>query len=163
VVGLEGTLDSKTKVFTLLGRELAKLDVAVSQVKAGDFLVQNLGQNVDADVKLTGLGESNVLLTESLVLSLVQHDLGKNLVGEGAGHDEGRVASGTTQVNKTTLSQEDDVAAAGHQEAVDLRLDVLNALGVLLQPSYIDFAVKVTDVYKCVSAMKRKFSNEITY
>ena len=47
------------------------------------------------------------------------------LVGEGARHDEGRVAGGTAQVEQTTLSQDNDSVAVGVDEAVHLRLDVL--------------------------------------
>jgi len=56
------------------------------------------------------------------------------------------VAGSTSQVNETTLSKEDDVTAILHEESVDLRLDVLHALGVLLQPSNVDFNVEVTNV-----------------
>lgn len=56
------------------------------------------------------------------------------------------MAGSTSQVDKTTLSKEDDVAAVLHKESVDLRLDVLHALGVLLQPCNVDFDVEVTNV-----------------
>lgn len=115
-------------------------------MEESDLLVQNLGENVDADFLLAGLAELNVLLAESLILSLEQHDLGQDLVREGAGHDEGSVTSGTAKVDETTLSKEDDVAAAGHQEAVNLGLDVLDGLGVGLQPGNVDLNVEVTNV-----------------
>jgi hypothetical protein len=70
------------------------------------------------------------------------------LVGERAGHDEGRVASGTSQVDKTSLSEEDDVASALHEEAVNLGLDVLHALGILLQPGNINLNIEVANVYE---------------
>jgi len=57
-------------------------------VQKGDLLVQDLGESVDTNVELAGGAELDVLLAESLVLGLVQHDLGKDLVGERAGHDE---------------------------------------------------------------------------
>lgn len=84
MVSLEGTLNLETEVFALLSTEGAELDVAVSQVKASDLLVEDLGQDVDTNVELASLGESDILLTESLVLGLEQHDLGKDLVGERA-------------------------------------------------------------------------------
>jgi hypothetical protein len=56
------------------------------------------------------------------------------------------VASGTSQVNETALGEEDDVAAAGHEEAVDLGLDVGDGFGVLLEPRNVDFDIEVTDV-----------------
>lgn len=47
------------------------------------------------------------------------------LVGEGAGHDEGRVAGGAAQVEQAALGQHDDAVAIGEDEAVHLGLDVL--------------------------------------
>ena len=78
------------------------------EVEKGDLLVEDLGQDVDANVHtldvglglalvgllheasdgigltLNGAGELDVLLGELLVTGLVQHDLGKDLVGERA-------------------------------------------------------------------------------
>lgn len=118
----------------------------MSKVQLGNLLIENLGQDGNANLKLARLGKGNVLLAESLVLVLVQHDLGQHLVGEGAGHDERGVTSGTAQVDETALSKEDDVAAVLHQEAVDLRLNVLNARGVGLEPGNVNLNVKVTNV-----------------
>jgi hypothetical protein len=56
------------------------------------------------------------------------------------------VAGGTAQVDKTTLSEEDDVTSVLHQEAVDLWLDVGNALSILLQPCDVDFNVEMANV-----------------
>ena len=56
------------------------------------------------------------------------------------------MASGTAEVDETTLGEEDDVSAAGHLEAVDLGLDVLDSLGVLLEPRNVNLNVEVTDV-----------------
>jgi hypothetical protein len=57
------------------------------------------------------------------------------------------VTSGTSQVDKTTLSKKDDMTAVLHQITVNLGLDILNALGILLQPGNIDLNVEVADVY----------------
>jgi hypothetical protein len=57
------------------------------------------------------------------------------------------VTSGTSQVDKTTLSKKDDMTAVLHQITVNLGLDILNALGILLQPGNIDLDVEVADVY----------------
>jgi hypothetical protein len=57
------------------------------------------------------------------------------------------VTSGTSQVDKTALSKKDDVTAVLHQITVNLGLDILNALGILLQPGDIDLDVEVADVY----------------
>jgi hypothetical protein len=145
-VGLEGTLDGQAEVLSLDVAEGGELSLAVSKVETGNLLVQDLGEDVDTNVELISLGELDVLLTPGLVGSLVKHDLSKDLVGERAGHDERRVASSTAKVDKTTLSKEDDVAAAGHEEAVDLGLDVLNRGGVLLEPSNVDLDIEVANV-----------------
>jgi hypothetical protein len=145
-VGLEGTLDGQAEVLSLDVAEGGELSLAVSKVETGNLLVQDLGEDVDTNVELISLGELDVLLTPGLVGSLVKHDLSKDLVGERAGHDERRVASSTAKVDKTTLSKEDDVAAAGHEEAVNLGLDVLDRGGVLLEPSNVNLDIEVTNV-----------------
>lgn len=103
LLGLERSLDRQAEVFSLDVSELSKLSVDVSQMQCGDFLVEDLGEDVDADGKLLRLGESNVFLSESSILGLEQHDLSEDLVAERAGHDEGRVTGGTAQVDQTTL------------------------------------------------------------
>lgn len=115
-------------------------------MQLGNLLIQNLGEDEDANIELASGAELDVLLSPSLILGLVQSNLGKDLVGEGAGHDERRVASSTAKVDQTALSQEDDVAAVGHGESVDLGLDVLDRLGVGLEPSNIDLNVEVANV-----------------
>jgi hypothetical protein len=56
------------------------------------------------------------------------------------------VTGSTTQVDETTLGQKDDVTTVGHEEAVNLRLDVLDRLGVGLEPSNVNFDIEVTNV-----------------
>lgn len=116
-------------------------------MKLGNGLIQNLWENVDANLELLGLAEFDVLLTERSILALEQHDLSKNLVGERAGHDEGRVTGGTPQVNEATLGKENDVTAVLHEVSVDLGLDVLNASSVCLQPGNVNFDIEVTNIY----------------
>ena len=169
-VGLEGTLGREGHVLDLGRGHLGKLGVDVVEVEKGDLLVEDLGQDVDANVHaldvgldlalldlldeasvgiglaLDGAGELDVLLGESLVAGLVQHDLGKDLVGEGAGHDEGAVAGGAAKVDKTALGEEDDVTAGLHGEAVDLGLDGDLLGGVGLEPGNVDLNVEVTNV-----------------
>ena len=134
-----------------------------------DLLVQDLGEHVDADgeardagfglrlvlllhhaylllLALDRAGELDIFLREGLVASLVQHDLRKDLIGEGTAHDEGGVAGRAAQVDETALGEQDDVAAVGHEEAVDLRLDADLLLGALLEPGDVDLDVEVTDV-----------------
>lgn len=159
VVRLVGTLDWQAEVLGLDVGKLGELGVDVAEVEEGDLLVEDLWEGVDTDVELLGrsrgvgasgltggAGELDVLLSELLVTGLVQHDLGKDLVGERAGHDEGRVAGSAAKVDETALGEKNDVAAGRHGEAVDLGLDVGHGLGVLLQPGNIDLNVKVADV-----------------
>lgn len=145
-IALERTGNIQTKVLGLNGSELGQLGIDVLQVEQSNLLVQDLGKNVDANGLLAGGAELDVLLAKGLVLGLEQSNLGKNLVGEGAGHDEGRVAGGTAKVDQTTLGKEDDVAAVGHQVAVNLGLNVLDGLGVGLEPGNVNLNVEVTNV-----------------
>lgn len=55
------------------------------------------------------------------------------------------MASGASQVDETTLGEEDDVPAVGHGESIDLGLDVDGLLGVSLEPCDIDLNIKVTN------------------
>ena len=73
-------------------------------------------------------------------------NLGQDLVGERAGHDEAWVTHGTAKVDQTTLGQEDDVLAVLEGVPVHLGLDVGLQLAVLLQPLDLDLAVEVTNV-----------------
>ena len=62
-------------------------------MKLSDFLVEFLGQNV----YLT----AGILIVVSVS---PKFDLGKYLVGKRARHNEGRMASGATEVHKTAAS-----------------------------------------------------------
>lgn len=116
------------------------------EVETGDLLVEDLGKDVDLLLELAGLAVLDVLGGELSIVGLEQHDLGKDLVGERAGHDERRVASGAAKVDKATLSKEDDVAAVLHEEAVNLGLDVLDGSSVGLEPRDVDLDIEVTNV-----------------
>lgn len=143
---LEGTLSLEAEILSLDGGQLGELGVDVRKVKLGNSLVQDLGEDIDANLEFLGLTELDVFLAKGGILALEQQDLCKDLVGEGAGHDERRVSSGTSQVDETTLGKENDVAAALHEITVDLGLDVLDALGVLLQPGDVNLDIEVTNV-----------------
>ena len=90
----------------------------------------------------------NPLYSDGVLALLVveEGDLGKDLVGEGAGHDERRVSVGASQVNETSLSEKNDVSSVLHGVSVDLGLDVDLLGGVGLEPCDIDFDVEVTNV-----------------
>lgn len=149
-LGLEGAVDIEAEVVGLDGGQLSELGVNVVQVAASDLLVELLGQNVDTDGLAATGTELDVLLAEGLVLSLEEGNLGKDLVGERAGHDERRVASSTAKVDKTTLGEEDDVLAV-EAVTVNLGLDVLDGLRVGLQPGDVNLDIEVTNVWKMVS------------
>ena len=87
VGGLEGTVDGDVEVLGLLIGESGELDVELSKVSASDLLVQLLGEHVNAESELTRVGPES--------------DLSEDLVGEGARHDEGRVARRAAKVDET--------------------------------------------------------------
>lgn len=115
-------------------------------MKSGNLLVENLGQHVDADLKGTGLGKLNVLLSELVILGVEQSNLGQNLVSERTGHDERGVTGGTAKVDQSALSKEDHVSAGGHLKSVDLGLDVDHVLGVGLEPGNVNLDIEMTNV-----------------
>ncbi len=55
------------------------------------------------------------------------------------------MTSGTTQVDQSTLSEQDDSTAGRHVVLVNLGLDVGSLDGVLLDPVDVDLAVEVTN------------------
>jgi hypothetical protein len=65
----------------LLGKD-SKLDVELLKVRASNFLIELLGEHVDAEGELTRVGPEG--------------NLGQNLVGEGARHNKGWVARSTS-------------------------------------------------------------------
>jgi len=133
VVRLERTFDGDTQVVGLLLGQLGKAGSELVKVKTGDLLIELLGQEVDSQGVLALLGP--------------QGDLSKNLVAERGGHDERGVASGTAEVDKTTLSQEDDVTAVLQGVTINLGLNVdLGSVGV--HPGDVDLNVEVTNVGK---------------
>ena len=133
-LGLVRTLNLDSNVFSLFVGKLGELDTKGRQVKISDLLVEVLGQDVDV---------SSLVLVG--VLFLPELDLGQNLVGKRARHDERRVASGATQVEKTTFGQDNDAVSRGEDKLVNLGLDV-DALGGLHQTFHVEFVVKVTNV-----------------
>ena len=134
VVGLEGTLRLDTEVLGLLGVKGGEVDTDVGQVRAGDLLVELLGEHVDTDGVLANLSPEG--------------DLGQNLVAERVGHNERRVSRSAAEVDETTRGENDEMAAVLEEEAVDLRLDVDLLDSVLVQPGNVDLSIEVTNVAK---------------
>ena len=56
MVGLEGSLDRNVQVRRLLLRQLGELHLEGLEVRGGNLLVERLGQHVDSDVVLAGVG-----------------------------------------------------------------------------------------------------------
>ena len=56
------------------------------------------------------------------------------------------MTSSTAQVDQAALGKENDVTAVGHEVSIDLGLNVLDALGVLLQPGDVDLNIEMTNV-----------------
>merc|ERR1719213_761952 len=91
MVGLVRPILRESQVVGLLCGQLGELDVESSQVRPGHLLVQLLGEHEDPDLVVVGVAP--------------QLDLGQNLVGEGAGHNEAGVTHGTAEIDQTALSQ----------------------------------------------------------
>jgi len=101
-----------------------------------DLFVQLFGENVNASI-----------LVFVVVFVCPELDLGEDLIGEGAGHHEGWVSSGTTEVEETSGGEDNDTVAIGEFVAVNLILDVLNLdAWVLLKSFHIDLVVEMSDV-----------------
>ena len=159
MVWLVWTILRDAKIIRLFGGKFGQLDVKSSNMREGDLFIQLLGKHVDTHGVLGGVAP--------------ELNLGQDLVGEGAGHDKAGVTHGTAKVDKTTLSEKDDVLSVLEGVSVDLGLDVGLELTVLLQPLdlgrkvqiktprkyfalkyifckmlkvYLDLAVKVTNV-----------------
>ena len=112
VFRLEGSLLGQAKVVALLLGQLGEVDVESAKVGEGDLLVELLGEHVHA---------------QGVFLDVVpQLDRGKHLVGERGRHDEAGVTHGTAKVDKTTLSQQDDVLAVLQGETIDLEKGMIS-------------------------------------
>ncbi|AIY18433.2 Signal peptidase I [Pimelobacter simplex] len=133
MLGLVGARHVDTDVGGLLLGQLGQLDAEGVEVQPGDLLVEVLGQHVDADRVLVGLGEDL--------------DLGEHLVGEGVRHHERRVAGRVAEVQQTALGEDDDLLAVGEDPLVDLGLDlVLDDARDLREAGHVDLVVEVADV-----------------
>ena len=110
VRGLVRAADRDVKILALSFTEDGQLDIELLQMCAGNLLVKFFGEHVDTKRELLGSGPEG--------------NLGKDLIGERAGHDEGRVASGAPEVHKTTFGKQDDMATVGHGITIDLGFDI---------------------------------------
>ena len=133
-VRLVRSLNGDSDIVGLLLGEDGEVSSEGAEVEPGDLLVEELRE--DEDVSTSVL--SGVLLLPEL-------ELGEGLVGEGGGHDEGRVAGGASEVEEAALSEDDDGVSILEDELVDLGLDVVPS-GDLHEALHVDLVVEVTDV-----------------
>ena len=124
-------------VLSLLFGKDGELGVKSSQMELGDLLVEFLGEDVHFAAFV-------LVFVVSVVPEL---DLSKDLVGEGARHDERRVTSGASKVEESTLGKDDDSMAIGEGVSVDLLLDVdaLNT-GPVVKTVHIHLVIEMSDV-----------------
>lgn len=127
--------DWDSKVGGLLVGKLGELDSQLLQVKGSDFFVKGLWKNVESELVLLWSSELGPEL-----------NLSENLVGEGVGHNEGWMSGGTSKVDKTSLSEEDDVASVLEGVAVDLWLDGVLLGGIGVEPLDVNLTIEVSDV-----------------
>mmetsp|Transcript_11765 Transcript_11765/g.21145 ORF Transcript_11765/g.21145 Transcript_11765/m.21145 type:complete len:479 (-) Transcript_11765:8-1444(-) len=122
-------------VLSLLGSELGELGAELGEMEGGNLLIEVLGKDV------------NLVLVAAAGPLVPELKLSNDLVGERAGHDEGRMASSASEVKETTLSKDNDTVAVGEDEAVALGLDVLALdVGDSVETSHVDLIVEVTNV-----------------
>merc|ERR1712137_755960 len=135
-IALERTLNLDPDVVGLLLRQRRQVSAESRQVQPGNLLIQLLRKKIHI-----------VLVRLGLLPILQKVKLSQDLVGEGAGHDEGRMTSGASEVQQPACSQDNDAVSIWEQETVDLRLDVLDLdAREVLQTSHVNLVVKVTDV-----------------
>ena len=105
-------------------------------MEGGDLLVKLLGEDVDlADFVFV------------IILVLPELDLGEDLVGEGAGHDERGVTGGASEVHKSSTGKNNNTVTIWEEEAINLILDWLDDHAwVVLNSSHVDLVVEVTNV-----------------
>lgn len=125
-IRLERTLHRDSNVVSLLLGQNCEFGSELSKMETGNFLVELLGEQVD----LLGVLARGAVCPEL--------NLSESLVGEGAGHHKARVASGASEIQQATLSEDDDSVLVGEHKAIDLGLDVLaNDSGPLLQTEHV--------------------------
>src|SRR5579871_1899718 len=56
------------------------------------------------------------------------------------------MSGSTTKVDEATFGEKDDMTTVGHQETVNLQLDVCDTLCVLLEPGNVNLDIKMTNV-----------------
>lgn len=109
MVWLEWSIDWDSKVVGLVFGQLGKLNSELFKMEGGDFFVKGLGENVESKLVLLFCSELGP-----------EFDLSQNLVGEGVGHDERRMSSGTSKVDQSSFGEENDVTTVLQEISVNL-------------------------------------------
>jgi len=131
MIGFEGTLDWNIEVRALVLAQRGQFHAEMLEMSFGHFFVQLLWKHVHTD----GI----------FVVLSPQFDLSENLVGKRVAHDERGVSHGASEVDETTLSQEDHVTAVRKSIAVHLRFHRVTRR-ILGKPGGVDFAIEMADV-----------------
>ena len=133
MLGLVGAVDRDADVVGLVLGEYGEFDADFGEVEAGDFFVELLGQDGDADF--------------AGVAGFPEFDLSQRLIGEAVAHDEARVASGATEVHEAAFGEHVDAVAGWEGVFVHLGLDVeAFDVGACIELIDLDFVVEVADV-----------------
>ncbi len=133
MIRLVGAIDGHADVVGLVFGKDGELHADLSEVQAGDFFVELLRQDGDAD----GAG----------VLVFPEVDLCEALVGEAVAHHEARVAGGAAEVHEAAFGEHEDAVASREGVLIHLRLDV-EALHVRagVELIHLDLVVEVANV-----------------
>lgn len=104
-------------------------------MKSSDFLVKFLRKFV------------NFISVFSTVSLLPEFNLSEGLVSERVRHDEGRMSSSATQIEKSSLSKKDNSMAIREEPLINLRLDI-DSLYVRpgAETIVIDFVIEMSNV-----------------
>merc|ERR1711865_756829 len=136
-VALERALRLDANVVSLLLGEDGEVGAKRWQVQASNLLIQRLGEQVHFF--------SSVALALLPVLQKIE--LSKDLVCERARHHERRMASGAAKVAQATGCKHDDAMAIREDEAIHLRLDVLDLdAWELLKWFHFNFVIEMSNV-----------------
>jgi len=120
-----------TNVFCLFVAEFGEDNTEFFQVKSSNFFIEFLWQNEDSE----------------FIFIFPKRQLSKGLICERVGHDERRMSSCTSKIDKTSLSEEENVVSVRENVFINLVFDVDNFDSFdALQASDINFVIKVSNV-----------------
>mmetsp|Transcript_32869 Transcript_32869/g.38137 ORF Transcript_32869/g.38137 Transcript_32869/m.38137 type:complete len:436 (-) Transcript_32869:75-1382(-) len=133
---LEWSLNINFHVVSLHVSKNSEFSTESFQVESCNFLIKSLWKSVNLTV-----------FVFVAVLVLPQVNLSKDLVGEGGGHNEAWMSSGATQVQESSLGENDDSVTI--RELIDissiLDVDSLDSW-VVSESLHVDFVIEMADV-----------------